>query len=92
MTKKEKFELMTKRKTERIADADVRFGISLEDAFASYNQAVFDMKNARIAFECAERIFALVPTSKKIEVLGELNDLFLFISAARAELKEKAKE
>lgn len=43
----------------------------------------FTKERADIASKCIDEIFKAVPKSKQAELLGELNDLSLFVSAAR---------
>jgi hypothetical protein len=42
---------------------------------------------ARHALECANAIVDLLPKSKKLEALGEMNDLFLFLEKCIREAK-----
>lgn len=47
------------------------------------DQSDFTKARAAVAAECADAIFKALPKSLKMELLGELNDLLLFIEAAK---------
>lgn len=44
---------------------------------------------ARHALECANVIVDLLPKSKKIEAIGEMNELFLFLEKCIRETKSR---
>jgi hypothetical protein len=61
-------------------------------------QGQFTKEEAKAIEEAVNELFKALPKSKQGQCLGHLNDICLFIEAARqaapteAELKEKAKE
>jgi hypothetical protein len=47
-------------------------------------QGKFTKEEAVHAETCAKRIINLLPKSKMMDIIGEMNDLYLFLSAAKA--------
>lgn len=47
------------------------------------SQRDFTVERADVAKECIDAIIDKVPKSKRAELIGEMNDLFLFLEAAR---------
>jgi hypothetical protein len=47
-------------------------------------QGKFTKEEAAHAETCAQTIINLLPKSKIVNVMGEMNDLYLFLSAAKA--------
>jgi len=46
------------------------------------DQTEFTKERAQVARECVDAIFRALPRTKAAGLLGELNDVFLFIAAA----------
>lgn len=43
----------------------------------------FTKEEAKVAQDCIDEIFKAVPKTKQMDLLGELNELSLFVSAAK---------
>lgn len=54
-----------------------------------HKQDTFSHARAAIAYECVDRLFKAIPKSRRIEYLGEANDVYLFIEAADRHAPDK---